>query len=91
MARKHEEGPASDPELLILSSLAGGPKHGYGMMLDIQTFAGIELGPGTLYGAITRLVDHGSWRKSGWEGCEPYDQDADCPWTFTALSRRVAR
>jgi len=59
MARKHEDGPASDPELLILSSLAGGPKHGYGMMLDIQTFAGIELGPGTLYGAITRLVDHG--------------------------------
>jgi DNA-binding PadR family transcriptional regulator len=59
MARKSEAGPASDPELLILSSLAGGPKHGYAMMLDIRTFAGIELGPGTLYGAITRLVDNG--------------------------------
>jgi DNA-binding PadR family transcriptional regulator len=59
MARKSDDGPASDPELLILSSLANGPKHGYGMMLDIRTFAGIELGPGTLYGAITRLVDNG--------------------------------
>jgi DNA-binding PadR family transcriptional regulator len=59
MARKSDAGPASDPELLILSSLAAGPKHGYAMMLDIQTFAGIELGPGTLYGAITRLVDNG--------------------------------
>ena len=59
MGRKPSAGPASDPELLILSSLAGGPKHGYAIMLDIATFAGIELGPGTLYSAITRLVDHG--------------------------------
>jgi DNA-binding PadR family transcriptional regulator len=29
------------------------------MMLDIQQFAGIELGPGTLYGATTRLVECG--------------------------------
>jgi DNA-binding PadR family transcriptional regulator len=49
-----------DPGLLILASLADGDKHGYGMMLDIQEFAGVELGPGTLYGAITRLL------KSGW-------------------------
>jgi len=28
-------------------------------MLDVQQFAGVELGPGTLYGAITRLVDCG--------------------------------
>jgi DNA-binding PadR family transcriptional regulator len=49
----------TDPELLILSSLADGDKHGYGMMLDIQQFAAVEVGPGTLYGAITRLVECG--------------------------------
>jgi DNA-binding PadR family transcriptional regulator len=49
----------NDPGLLILASLADGEKHGYGMMLDIQQFAGVELGPGTLYGAITRLVECG--------------------------------
>jgi DNA-binding PadR family transcriptional regulator len=59
MARKSVSGPACDPELLILSSLAGGPKHGYAIMLDIRTFAGVELGPGTLYSAITRLVENG--------------------------------
>jgi DNA-binding PadR family transcriptional regulator len=59
MARKLSTGPAGDPELLILSSLAGGPKHGYGMMQDIAAFAGVELGPGTLYTAITRLVESG--------------------------------
>ena len=44
-----------DPSLLILASLAGGDKHGYAMMEDIEAFAGARLGPGTLYGAITRL------------------------------------
>ena len=57
MARKTTAGPATDPELLILSSLAGGSKHGYAIMQEIATFAGVDLGPGTLYTAITRLVD----------------------------------
>ena len=60
MARKPTSGPASDPELLILSSLANGPKHGYAIMIDVADFADVEMGPGTLYSAITRLVDN-SW------------------------------
>ena len=47
----------SDPTLLVLASLADGEKHGYAMMDDIQRFAGVRLGPGTLYGAITRLEE----------------------------------
>src|SRR5262245_31452741 len=50
----------TDPTILILASLAEGDKHGYAIMEDIQAFAGIRLGPGTLYGAIARL------EKSGW-------------------------
>jgi DNA-binding PadR family transcriptional regulator len=57
MARKPAAGPASDPELLILSSLASGPKHGYAIMNDIAAFAEVAIGPGTLYTAITRLVE----------------------------------
>ena len=49
----------SDPTLLVLASLADGEKHGYAMMEDIQRFAGVRLGPGTLYGAITRLEQRG--------------------------------
>ena len=45
----------SDPVLLVLASLAEGDKHGYAMMEDIERFAQVRLGPGTLYGAITRL------------------------------------
>ena len=49
----------SDPALLVLASLADGDKHGYAMMEDIRAFAGVSLGPGTLYGAITRLEERG--------------------------------
>jgi DNA-binding PadR family transcriptional regulator len=44
-----------DPGVLILTSLAGGPRHGYAIVEDIAGFAGIRLGPGTLYGALARL------------------------------------
>ena len=43
--------------MLILASLAAGPKHGYAIMTDVEAFAGVRLGPGTLYTAITRLVE----------------------------------
>ena len=54
-----EHGQFSDPALLIMASLAGGEKHGYAIMEDVQQMAGVHLGPGTLYGALTRLEEHG--------------------------------
>ncbi len=52
-------GRFSDASLLILASLASGPKHGYAMMMDIQEFSGTWLEPGTLYGALARLEQRG--------------------------------
>jgi DNA-binding PadR family transcriptional regulator len=46
-----------EPAHLILLSLSTGPKHGYAMTQDILNETGIKLGPGTLYGAITKLVE----------------------------------
>ncbi len=58
--RKLDElGRFSDPSLLILASLASGPKHGYAMMEDIAEFSGTKLEPGTLYAALTRLERRG--------------------------------
>ena len=50
---------SNDPPLLILTSLADGPKHGHALARDIESFAGVMLGPGALYGAITRLEERG--------------------------------
>ena len=49
----------NDPGLLLLISLAAGPKHGHAMLRDVQRFAGVRLGPGTLYGALSRLEERG--------------------------------
>jgi len=49
----------NDPPVLILTSLADGPKHGHALAKDIEQFAGVTLGPGALYGAITRLEERG--------------------------------
>jgi DNA-binding PadR family transcriptional regulator len=45
--------------LLVLTSLADGPKHGYAITIDVERLAGVRLGPGTLYGALSRLEDRG--------------------------------
>lgn len=50
----------NDPGLLLMISLAGGPKHGHAMLLDVQRFANVRLGPGTLYGALSRLEEIGA-------------------------------
>jgi DNA-binding PadR family transcriptional regulator len=50
---------SNDPPMLILTSLADGPKHGHALAKDIERFAGVALGPGALYGAITRLEERG--------------------------------
>jgi DNA-binding PadR family transcriptional regulator len=52
-------GRFSDPALFILASLAGGEKHGYAMIEDIEALCDIRLGPGTLYGALSRLERRG--------------------------------
>jgi DNA-binding PadR family transcriptional regulator len=71
----------SDPNLLILASLAEGDKHGYAIMTDIRAFAGVELGPGTLYGAITRLEQRGFIRPLA-------VGDRRRPYRLTAAGRR---
>jgi DNA-binding PadR family transcriptional regulator len=52
-------GAYAEPGVLILLSLAGGPKHGYALIKDIEELAETTLGPGTLYAALSRLERRG--------------------------------
>lgn len=70
----------NDPTLLVLSSLADGDKHGYAIMQDVEVFSGVKLGPGTLYGAITRLEERG-WIRGLRSG------DRRQPYTLTGEGR----
>ena len=53
--------PLSPPEFQILLALADGEKHGYAIMQEVQTRSAgrTRLGPGTLYGAIKRMLGDG--------------------------------
>ena len=61
--------PLSEAVLLILTSLADEPRHGYALIKDIDSLSGgrVRLSTGTLYGAIRRLVEDGL--------IEPFEQE----------------
>jgi DNA-binding PadR family transcriptional regulator len=75
-------GYFSDPPVLVLASLANGPKHGHAMIEDIAGLCGTRLGPGTLYGAIARL------EQQGWITPLPVE-DRRQPYRITAAGLRV--
>ena len=53
--------PLSEPVVLILTSLASAPMHGYALLKDVEELSGgrVRLSTGTLYGAIRRLLEDG--------------------------------
>ncbi|MGA8206441.1 MAG: PadR family transcriptional regulator [Candidatus Dormiibacterota bacterium] len=48
-----------DPGLLVLTTLVDRPRHGYSVVQEVRKQAGVTLGPGTLYGALSRLEAYG--------------------------------
>jgi DNA-binding PadR family transcriptional regulator len=77
-------GRFADPSVLILASLAGGPKHGYALIKDIQDFAAVTLGPGTLYAALGRLQQRGLIEAL-------QEQDRRRPYQLTPAGAEAAR
>jgi DNA-binding PadR family transcriptional regulator len=75
------ERNVSEPALLVLAALASGSKHGYAIIGDVAAHAGQRLGPGTLYGAISRLEAQGF--------IEPLDMEerGRRPYRITAAGR----
>ena len=53
------ETPLREPTFLILTALAAEPLHGYGLIAEVARLSDrrVSLRPGTLYGALDRLVD----------------------------------
>ena len=88
MARQDDDlddfGRFAEPALLILISLADGQKHGYAMTDDIEEIAGVRFGPGTLYGAITRLEGKGLIQRMD-------SDDRRNPYKLTGLGEKALR
>jgi DNA-binding PadR family transcriptional regulator len=50
-----------EPTFFVLTALAGGPQHGYGVIQEVERLTGgrTRLRAGTLYAALDRLSDQG--------------------------------
>lgn len=59
MTSLSELGRFEESAVLVLTSLADAPRHGYAIVKDVEHVAGIRLGPGTLYATLARLEARG--------------------------------
>ena len=80
-----------EPTFLILTSLAGGSRHGYGIIQDIAELSGgrVRLRAGTLYGSLGRMMTAGLIRETEKRVDPAMDDERRIYYTLTGLGRRA--
>jgi DNA-binding PadR family transcriptional regulator len=76
----------------ILLALAGGERHGYAIMreVDVLTGGARRLGPGSLYGSIKRMLAEGLIEECGERPDPAADDERRRYYRLTDLGRRAA-
>ena len=66
MAKSRTNAPLTPAVLHILLALSMDERHGYGIMKQVESDSKgkVNMGPGTLYGSISRMIDAGLIRES---------------------------
>ena len=85
--------PLTPPVFHILLALAEEERHGYGIMQDVakQTDGALQLGPGTLYGCLKRMLASRLVEESGERPDPALDDERRRYYKMTPLGRRVVR
>jgi len=85
--------PLTPPVFHILLSLAEEERHGYGIMQDVtqQTGGALQLGPGTLYGCLKRMLAAGLVEESDERPDPSLDDERRRYYRMTVKGRRVVR
>ena len=85
--------PLTPPVFHILLALADEERHGYGIMQDVaqQTDGALQMGPGTLYGCIKRMLAAGLIEESGERPDPELDDERRRYYRLTRLGERAAR
>src|SRR5256885_12326648 len=85
--------PLTPPVFHILLALADEERHGYGIMQDVarQTTGALQLGPGTLYGCLKRMLAAGLVEESGERPDPPMDDERRPYYCMTPPWRNVGR
>src|SRR3979409_416477 len=85
--------PLTPPVFHILLALANEERHGYGIMQDVawQTNEALQLGPGTLYGCLKRMLAAGLVEESDERPDPAIDDERRRYYRMTGLGHRVVR
>ncbi|MBZ5623074.1 MAG: PadR family transcriptional regulator [Acidobacteriia bacterium] len=85
--------PLTPPVFHILLALADEERHGYGIMQDVarQTDDRLQLGPGTLYGCLKRMLAAQLVQESDERPDPALDDQRRRYYRMTALGQRVVR
>jgi DNA-binding PadR family transcriptional regulator len=85
--------PLTPPVFHILLALAGEERHGYGIMQDVaqQTGGALQLGPGTLYGCLKRMLAAGLVEESEERPDPALDDERRRYYRMTAVGKRTVR
>jgi DNA-binding PadR family transcriptional regulator len=85
--------PLTPPVFHILLALAEEERHGYGIMQDVaqQTDGALQLGPGTLYGCLKRMLAAGLVEESDERPDPALDDERRRYYRMTALGKRMVR
>jgi DNA-binding PadR family transcriptional regulator len=75
----------------ILLALADGDKHGYGIMLEVEsaTEGQVQMGPGTLYGSIKRMLKAGLIEESDERADPELDDQRRRYYRVTGVGRKT--
>jgi DNA-binding PadR family transcriptional regulator len=85
--------PLTPPVFHILLALAEEERHGYGIMQDVarQTDGALQLGPGTLYGCLKRMLATGLVEESDERPDPTLDDERRRYYRMTAFGKRMVR
>ena len=81
--------PASAMHVIV--ALAGGEKHGWAIMREVEDLSGgaVRMGPGTLYGSLKRMIDQGLIEETDERPDPALDDERRRSYRLTALGERV--
>lgn len=87
------EQSLSRSAFLVLLAVADQPRHGLGILDDVEarTAGRVRMGPGTLYGTIQKLVDQGRIRETSTVPDPEDDDPRRRYYRITAQGQRALR
>ena len=85
--------PLTPPVFHILVALSDGERHGYAIMRQVaeDTDGGLQLGPGTLYGCLRRILAAGLIEESDWRPDSQLDDERRRYYRISDFGTRVVK